>query len=97
MAFIGLFLKGNFVFLTIVYAFVIIPLLELIFPVDTTNLSEEVTDYKLKKNLFDWLLYLNLPVVYGLVFFGIYEVSYKAVETYELIGMIVSVGIVFRC
>lgn len=94
VAFVGLLFKGNFVFLTIVYAFVMIPLLELIFPVDTHNLSKEEGDQKLKRKIFDWLLYLNLPVVYGLVFFGIYEVHSKTLETYELIGMIISVGIV---
>ncbi|WP_431133036.1 alkane 1-monooxygenase [Psychroserpens mesophilus] len=94
VAFIGLFLKGNFVFLTPVYAFVMIPLLELIFPVSTDNLSTEDVEDKLKKTVFDWMLYLNLPVVYGLVFFGIYQASITTVETYELVGMILSVGIV---
>jgi len=94
VAFIGLFLKGSFVFLTPLYGFVIIPILELIFPIDTKNLSIEDRDSKLKQTVFDWLLYLNLPVVYGLVFFGIHEVTYTFTETYELIGMIISVGIV---
>ncbi|WP_323787461.1 alkane 1-monooxygenase [Psychroserpens sp.] len=94
IAFIGLFFKGNLVFLTPVYAFVVIPILELVFPIDTDNLSKEVVEHKLKRKVFDWLLYLNLPLVYGLVFFGIYQVSMTTIETYELIGMILSVGIV---
>lgn len=94
IAFIGLYFKGSLVFLTPVYAFVMIPLLELIFPVDTYNLSSEESNHKLKRKIFDWLLYLNLPVVYGLFFFGIYEVSTSTLATYELIGMIISVGIV---
>lgn len=94
VAFIGLFFKGHLVFLTPAYAFIMIPLLELIFPVDTQNLSSEESEDKLKRKLFDWLLYLNLPVVYGLFFFGIYEASASTIETYELIGMIISVGIV---
>jgi len=93
-AFIGLYYKGSLVFLTPLYGFVIIPILELIFPVDTENLSSEDRDNKLKQKVFDWLLYLNLPVVYALVFYGIYKVSMSAIETYELIGMIISVGIV---
>jgi len=94
VAFIGLFFKGNFVFLTPIYAFVMIPLLELIFPVDTKNISTEDRDSKLKQKIFDWLLYLNLPVVYGIVFFGIYQSTTTTIETYELIGMIISIGIV---
>ncbi|MBR9844608.1 MAG: alkane 1-monooxygenase [Algicola sp.] len=94
VAFIGLLFKGNFVFLTPVFAFVIIPLLELTFPVNTDNLSTEAADGKLKRNIFDWMLYLNLPLVYGLMFFGIYQASMTSIETYELVGMIISVGIV---
>ena len=93
-AFTGLIFKGNFVFLTPFYAFVAIPVLELIFPVDTSNLSTEDVDNTLKRKVFDWLLYLNLPVVYGLVFFGIYEASTATIETYEVIGMVLTVGIV---
>jgi alkane 1-monooxygenase len=94
VAFISVYLKGSFSYLTPIYAFAMIPVLELLFPVDTHNLSTDVVEHKLKRKLFDWLLYLNLPVVYGLVFFGIYEASTAPVETYELVGMIISVGIV---
>ena len=94
VACIGLFYKGPMVYLTPVYAFVIIPILELIFPVDTTNLTSEEVDSKLKRKVFDWLLYLNIPVVYGLVIYGLVEVTTSQIETYELIGLILSVGIV---
>ncbi|WP_460220407.1 alkane 1-monooxygenase [Psychroserpens sp. MEBiC05023] len=94
MAFIGVYYKGGFVFLTPLYAFVIIPLLELIFPIDTNNLSTEDVNSKLKLKLFDWLLYLNLPIVYALVVFGLYDSTTSTIETYERIGMMVSTGIV---
>lgn len=94
VAFIGLIFKGSLVYLTPVYAFVIIPLLELIFPVNTKNLTAEEADHHLKRQLFDWLLYLNLPIVYGLVVLGLYESTSANLETYEFIGIIVSVGIV---
>ncbi|MGB3607908.1 alkane 1-monooxygenase [Psychroserpens sp.] len=94
MALIGIYFKGELVFLTPFYAFVMIPVLELIFPIDTNNLSSEAVESNLKRKVFDWLLYLNLPIVYGLVIFGIYEASSSILETYELVGMIISVGIV---
>ncbi|MFD2917058.1 alkane 1-monooxygenase [Psychroserpens luteus] len=94
VAFISIYFKGSFAFLTVIFSFVIIPILELIFPIETENLSSEDVDHKLKKKIFDWLLYLNLPIVYGLVFFGIYEAVNTPIETYELIGIIFSVGIV---
>ncbi len=94
MAFIGLYFQGVYAFLTPVYAFVLIPILELIFPVDSNNISEEDSQNRLKNKLFDWLLYLNLPIVYALVLWSLITVSSTPLETYEFIGLIVSVGIV---
>ncbi|MBO6879896.1 alkane 1-monooxygenase [Winogradskyella sp.] len=94
MAFIGLYLKGYWVWATPVFAFVCIPVLELIFPVDTKNLQPEEANSKLKHKLFDWLLYLNLPVVYGLVLFALVLVSNQHLVTYEFVGLVISVGIV---
>lgn len=93
-AFLGIYLSNYWVFITPVFAFGIIPLLELVFPVNTDNLSQNAIDSKLKNKLFDWLLYLNLPVVYGLVFYGLVTVYTESLETYEIVGIVLSVGIV---
>ncbi|WP_111683218.1 alkane 1-monooxygenase [Winogradskyella tangerina] len=94
VAFLGLSLKGYWVWATPVFAFVCIPILELIFPVDTTNLEVEEADSKLKRKVFDWLLYLNLPIVYGLVIYALILVAKAPLQTYEFIGLIFTVGIV---
>jgi alkane 1-monooxygenase len=93
MAFLGLFLKGYWVWATPIFSFVCIPVLELIFPVDEANLQPSEVDNKLKQKIFDWLLYLNLPVVYGLLIYGLFIASTVTLETYEFIGLIFSVGI----
>lgn len=94
VCFMGLFLKGYWVWATSVFGFVCIPILELIFPVDTHNLKPDEADSKLKQKLFDWLLYLNLPIVFSLVIYGLFTVSNTFLETYEFVGIIFSVGIV---
>lgn len=94
MAFLGLSLKGYWVWATPVFAFICIPVLELIFPVDTDNLKPDEAASTLKRKIFDWLLYLNLPLVFGLVIYGLFTVSNTDLETYEFIGLIASVGIV---
>ena len=94
VAFLGLYLKSIWVFLTPVYAFVFIPVLELIFPIDNTNIDEKLVDSRLKRKLFDWLLYLNLPIVLAILVYGLIQVSTNtAIETYEFVGMIFTVGI----
>lgn len=94
MAFAGLYLQGLFSFLTPFYGFVIIPMLELMFPVDTSNISEEESENRLKNKVFDWLLYFNLPIVYILVVLSLLVVTTTSLETYEFVGLILSVGIV---
>ena len=94
VAFLGLTLKGYWVWSTPIFAFVCIPVLELIFPVDTDNLQPDEAESKLKQKVFDWLLYLNLPIVFGIAIYGLSVVSNNTLETYEFVGLIFSVGIV---
>ncbi len=94
MAVWGLTSRGYWVWATPVFAFVCIPVLELIFPVDTKNLEAEEADSKLKRKLFDWLLYFNLPIVFGLVVYALLIVSNETLATYEFVGLIFSIGIV---
>ena len=63
-AMISIFLKGVWVFFTPFYLFVIIPLLELLLTQGATNYTEEEIKNKKVNSLFDWMLYLNLLVVY---------------------------------
>lgn len=94
ITFIGLYFKGAYLYLTPFYTFGIIPLLELYFSLDTYNLKADEVENKLKNRLFDWLLYLNLPIVYLLLTWSLIEVSLSGFETYEFVGLLVSVGIV---
>ena len=55
-AFVGLYFQGYWAWATPVFAFLCIPVLELIFPVDTDNFSETEVDSRLKQKVFDWLL-----------------------------------------
>ena len=91
---ISLYYQGYWSYFTPFYAFVIIPVLELLLPQDSSNLSENEHEVKKHKSVFDCLLYLNVPVVYGLLFYAIWFVSANSVSTTEIIGLILSVGIV---
>jgi len=94
VALLSIWAKEMWSFATPVYAFVILPVLELIFPIDTYNLQANDTENKLKNKLFDRLLYLNLPIVLGVLVFGLVEVTSNQLQTYEIVGLIFSVGIV---
>ncbi|MBT8309398.1 MAG: alkane 1-monooxygenase [Flavobacteriaceae bacterium] len=95
VAFIGLYFKGPYSFITPIYAFVVLPILEMLLPMDASNFEGEELEEKKNKKVFDWLLYLNLPLIYVLLAFALIEISTKPLQTYELIGLVFSVGIVF--
>ena len=93
-AIISIYFKGYLSYFTPVYTFVIIPLLEIILPIDTSNLEEESINSKIKNKIFDWMLYINVPIVFALLFYTHWDISTYNYEIYELIGITFSVGIV---
>lgn len=93
-AFIGLYLKGYWSFFTPFYAFVLIPVLELLLPHDPSNHEGEEREQKQKSKLFDWMLYLNVPIVFGLLTLTLFDITSTMHATYELIGLVLSMGIV---
>ncbi len=93
-AIISLYFTGYWSFFTPFYAFVVIPILEVLLPVDPSNLSVEEREEKKRRPIFDWLLYLNVPIVYLFVFYSLLMVSSGEYETYEIVGLVFSIGIV---
>lgn len=93
-AFIGLWLKEYWTFFTPIYSFVLIPIFELLLPLDHSNYSEVEKENKTINSIFDWMLYLNLPITYGLLAFALFTVSSTNLETYEFIGLILTTGMV---
>ena len=94
VCFFGITFHGAWSFATPLYAFVLIPLLELLLPLDEKNLSRESAESKSKERIFDWLLYLNVPIVFALLLYSFNVVAKGHLLTYELIGLVFSVGIV---
>ena len=90
----ALSLKGWFSYTTVVYAFGLIPMLELVFSSKESSYSEKQKEQRLVNVLFDLLLYLNLPLVFATLFYGLYTLLSFNLEVYEQIGIVFSVGIV---
>lgn len=93
-AIIGLVLKDYWVFLTPVYSFVFVPFLELLLPQDNANYSKDDVENKTLNRLFDWMLYLNLPIVYGVLIFALFTISATPLNNFELVGLMLSTGMV---
>lgn len=94
VAFYSIGKSGAYLFLTPIVAFVVIPVLEILLPLDDTNISENEYKTLLENKTFDWLLYLNIPIVYGLVVYTLYNFTTVTYSTTEIIGLVLSTGIV---
>lgn len=94
IAFIGIFFGGFWTYSGVVFAFGIIPVLELILPTDEKNYTEANIENKLKNHFFDVLLYLNVFIVYGMLFFVLHKVSTEKLSFSEIIGTVLSLGVV---
>lgn len=93
-AIIGLNLLGYWSYFTPVFAFVLIPIFEILLPLQPKNISEKDREVKSKSYFFDLLLLLNIPFVYGILGWFLWSLQYNNYTNLELIGLIFSVGIV---
>ena len=90
----GIYLQGIWSYLLVVFIFVLIPLLEHVLPLNPSNYSEEEKEKRLKDKLYDWLLYINLLIVYGCLYFTFKTIEKKPLAPYEIVGIVLSLGII---
>lgn len=91
--YLGLYLGGIWSPGSIYLAFVILPILDQAFPPGTDEhlASEEKT--RAGRPFFDYLLYLNLPLLAGAIVYLLYLVDTRYLGSWELAGMICNVGL----
>lgn len=94
VGFLGIYFQGIWSYSVVIFAFGIIPLLELILPTNEENYSNEEIDSRLKNRIFDILLYLNVPIVYGVIWYAFEKITTSPISKFEIIGIILSLGIV---
>jgi len=92
-AFISFESTGVWTYSSVIYAFIILPFLDLIAGTGSENLSKEEKNNKKTKWVFDVMLYLNLPIVFGLLYLIFSKVETQEYAVYELIGLGLSAGI----
>lgn len=92
-AYVSFVSSGFGTYTAVIFTFVVLPFLDILAGQDSKNLSDEEKLNKKNKWLFDLMLYLNLPIVFGLLFFTFSKIQTTEYTTYELIGMGLSAGI----
>lgn len=93
-AWAGFYLGGMWSPGSIYVGFVIIPLLELMIGGSSENFParEEVT--RSRRRFFDMLLYLNAPILYGLMVYYLLRMTGGGLSWVELTGMLFSMGLI---
>jgi alkane 1-monooxygenase len=92
-AIIGILLKGNWSFLTPIFAFLIVPVAETLLPQDPLNLTPAEVSTKESNPFFDLLLYVNLPLAFGIIGYFLWSLGETEYSIKELIGLTFSVGV----
>ena len=84
--------RGWLTFSTVLFAFLIIPITELVVGKDSKNLSSKEAENVGAKKIFDFMLYLNVPIVYGLLYWALTKISSVEYSFFELLGLSLSTG-----
>ena len=92
-AYISFVSYGLGTYSAVIYAFVVLPFLDLLTGQDSNNFSKDEALNKKNKWIFDLMLYLNVPIVFGLLFLAFSKIQTNDYAIYELIGMGLSAGI----
>lgn len=93
-AFVGIYLGGVWSFGVIYIAFIIIPGLELALPYSTYNYPPQQEEARKSSRFFDFLLYLNAPILIGLLWYYFSRMEAGGFSTLEYVGMSLNVGVI---
>ncbi len=91
---VALLWQGGWSFATVVVAFVFIPVGEQLLGGSPKNLTPEEEEKKSQTFFFDLLLYLNLPILYVLVFLFLKTVTTASLQSWEVVGLTLSTAII---
>jgi len=91
--FISIYFREIFSYTSTLYVFLFIPIVELFLPTHLSTFSEQESKSRLKDKFFDWLLYLNVPIVYLILFYGLFSFANYDLQPYEYFGFALSLGI----
>lgn len=84
---------GWLTFAPLIYAFGVIPLLELFFKPDHDNLNKAEQEIVKKEFIYDLLLYLIVPIQLGFVVYFLSTISQPGLSVIEVTGRTVGLGI----
>ena len=92
---VPLWLGGGWTLFSVLFVFGLIPFGELFLSGTTENLTKEEEQEERKKRSYDYLLYLLVPIQFGLVIYYGFRITTPNLVWYEYIGMTLALKKVF--
>ncbi len=92
LSFIAVYFGGFWTIGPVLFAFVIVPLLEPLLQSSTENLSKQEKENKLSNRFFDVLLFLNLPIILFILAVFVLNIQSAAYSAAELLTLTISLG-----
>lgn len=83
---------GIFTFFPVLYAFVLIPLLELLLRPNASNLSEAEEELARNDRFYDYILYLIVPLQYLFLYLFLNSLQQPGLHTIDIIGRVSGMG-----
>lgn len=93
LAFKSFYHTGFIVWLPVIYAFVVIPILELLFKPNMHNLSKVEEDFAKSNRLYDFMLYIILPFQFTALYIFLRSFDQNNLSWIDIIGRISSMGL----
>lgn len=90
---LSLYLGGLWVFVAPLYVFGLIPLMELVIPGTTENMTKAEEEVAKKDAVYDWLVWGVVPLQFAIMFFFLNRVSDASLPWWEITGMVFAFGI----
>lgn len=84
---------GWLTYLPLIESFVFIPLLELAYKPNPENLTEEHEEKRKKDKIFDWQLYIMVPIQFGLLVMFLISMQETGLSIVDKIGRISAMGL----
>jgi alkane 1-monooxygenase len=84
---------GWMVWINMIIAWILVPVLELVFKPNTTNLETAEEELVRKDSFYDWILHLVVPLQYTLLYLFLVSMQDTTLDTWDRVGRITVMGI----
>ena len=89
----GFILRGPWTWALPIYAYAVVPLIELMNGGSAKNMSKAEEDVARKSRFYDMVVYIIVPLPWAMYIHFMFAIQTPGLQNYEIAGMIVSMGI----